>query len=258
MKKSISFSRVGFDLFWVQLTWTFYYLGITLLVNIIRLFFGGNLDTFYSAGYISSNIYMLVIGIIAINFLPYYVENGITRKNYFLGNLIASAGLSIILPILTYFISLVEKLIVNNFTSNDLADRTLEQLVIEMDMDGNIVGEIIQSVILTPFISPESNLLLSLALFSLHIFIFYMIGWLIGSAFYRLGVIAGIIFIAIGLSFLLIKDAMIRLAMDLPLLEVVAFLESTPKVSALPIVFGVILVTVLLIRQLTKRASIKI
>src|SRR5699024_222724 len=219
MQKPVSYTKVGSDLFYLQLTWTFWALGIFLFINIARLLFFNHVDSYYSGGYISANIFMLVIGIIAINFLPYYVGNGITRKNYFVGNVLASIGLSIAIPILVYIISFFEKLIVNNVTSIVLRDKTLETAVEEVttEIDGNVIGEVIQSIILTPFIDPGSNLVLSLALFSLHIFVFYIIGWMIGAAFYRLGVIGGLIFSATGLALILLKDSMIRLVLDIPL-----------------------------------------
>jgi len=253
MKKTVSFRTTAFDLLWIQLTITFWYLGIFSLINIGKLIFGSGVSSFYSTGYMSSNIFMLIVGIIAINFLPYFVENGITRKNYFLGNTIASIGLSIILPIIIYAINLLEKLIVNNFTTIALKGRSLD----EIDMDGNFIGDIVQSIIITPFINPESNLILSLALFSLHIFVFYIIGWLIGAAFYRLGAIGGIIFVLIGVALLSIKDSMIRLALDVPLFPSFEALDFVPKSLALPLVAIVILVTLILIRLLTKRVAIK-
>ncbi|MBO1001797.1 hypothetical protein [Pseudogracilibacillus auburnensis] len=260
MQKPVSYTKVGLDLFYVQLTWTFWALGIFLLINIFRLIFLDYVDSYYSGGYIAANIYMLVIGIIAINFLPYYVENGITRKNFFIGNVLASIGLSLVIPFLIYVISFFEKLILHNFTSIVLRDHTLEEVVEEVttDIDGNIIGEIIQSIILTPFINPEANLILSLALFSLHIFVFYIIGWMIGAAFYRLGVIGGLIFIAIGLALIVLKDSMIRLVLDIPLFQNFTALANIPENLALPFVFIIVLVSIILIRLLTKRAPIKI
>src|SRR5690625_1396270 len=114
MHKPVSHIKVGLDLFYVQLTWTFWALGIFLVINIGRLIFLDYADSYYSGGYIAANVYMLVIGIIAINFLPYYVENGVTRKRFFIGNVLASMALSIIIPILIYIISFFEKLIVHN------------------------------------------------------------------------------------------------------------------------------------------------
>src|SRR5690625_4029972 len=230
------------------------------MIQTIQIFFMSNVDSFYNASYISSNIYMFVIGIIAISFLTYYVEHGITRKNYFYGNVIASIGLSIILPVILYLISFVEGFIINRFTSLTLDKNTLDGVMTEVvtDVDGNIIAEIVLSMIMTPFINPETNLFLSLALFSLNIFVFYIVGWLIGSTFKRLGVIGGILFIVIGVALIAVKDSMIRLVMDIPLFENFSILEVVPNSLALPIVFLVILLIFCLIRLLTKRATINI
>ena len=254
--KPISFTKTGLDLLVIQFFWTLWALGIFIFIDVVKLIFQSNVDVLYNTGYIASNIYMLVIGIIAISFLTYYVENGITRKNYFYGNVIASIGLSIVIPFLLYGLSLVEKFILNRFTSIVINEDVLKDIVV--DVDGNIIGEIIQSLILTPFISPDSNLLLSLALFSLNIFVFYIIGWLIGAAFQRIGVIGGILFILIGIALIAVKDSMVRLAMDIPLFESFSALDIVPNGLALPVVFIVILLTFFLIRLLTKRATIKI
>ncbi|MFD1851678.1 hypothetical protein [Oceanobacillus bengalensis] len=249
------FPKVSFDLFWVQLTWTFWALGIFLVINLGKIILSEHVDTFYAASYVGANIYMLVIGIISIAFLTYYVENGVTRKDYFLGNVVASLGLSIVLPILAYLISLIEKLILNFFTHIVLTDPKLDEIAI--DIDGNIIGEILLSFLLTPFINPESNILLSLGLFSLHLFVFYLVGWLIGAAFYRLNVVFGILFIAIAIGIIAFKDSMIRLMLDIPLFESFSTLDFVPKGFAPALVVVTILITIILIRQLTKRAAIK-
>lgn len=256
MKKPLGSPSVGLELLIIQMTWTLMGFGIFLLINIVKMVFGIEVDSYYSGGYIASNIFMFVIGIISINFLPHYVGLGITRKNYFYGNVIASIGLSIFIPIGIYIISLVEKLIIGNFTSIELRERALDK--IEIDSDGNIVSEIIQSFIVTPFIDPSSNLVLSLALFSLHIFVFYIIGWMIAAAFQRLGVIGGLLFIAVGIVFIAIKDTMIRITLDLPLFKNFSVFEVVPEKLALPTVFAAILLTMIIIRLLTKRTPLKI
>lgn len=260
MQKPVSYTTLASDLFLLQLIWTFWALGIFLIINIGRLIFLDYVDSYYSGGYISANIYMLVIGIIAINFLPYYVKSGITRKKYFIANVLASVGLSIAIPILIYMISFFEKLIVNNFTSIVLREASLERAAEEVttSIDGNLIGEIIQSILLTPFINPESNLILSFGLFSLHIFVFYIIGWMIGAAFYRLDVAGGLVFIVISFALILLKDSMIRLVFDIPLFQNLTVLENVPDNLALSLVFVIIIVLIVLIRILTKRAPIKI
>src|SRR5699024_11992048 len=130
--------------------------------------------------------------------------------------------------------------------------------------DRNVTGvqtcalPIFMSLILTPYINPATNLFLSLALFSLNIFVFYIVGWLIGSAFKRLGVIVGILFISIGIALIAVKDSMIRLSMNIPLFENFSMLEKIPDSLAFPVILLVILITFCLIRLLTKRAVIKI
>lgn len=258
--KPITFPKIGLDLLVMQMIWSLWALGIFVLINIIQKIFMSRVDSIYIAGSIASNIYMLVIGIIAISFLTYYVENGITRKNFFYGNVIASIGLSIIVPIILYVLSLVEGFIINLFSSLTIDQNTLDGVLTEVvsDVDGNIIAEIVLSMVFTPFINLETNLLLSLALFSLNILVFYIIGWLIGAAFKRLGVIGGILLIFIGIAFIAVKDSMIRLTMDIPLFENFSVLEVVPKPLALPVVFIVILLTFFLIRLLTKRTAIKI
>lgn len=256
MRKPVSYTTVAMDLFWIQLTWTFIAAGILIIVDIVRFIFGKELDVFYNSTYVAGNIYMLVIGIILIGFLKYYVELGVTRRNYFIGGVIASLALSVVIPVFVYVISLVEKLIANQLSSFVLREDTLKQ--VDVDIGGNIIGELIMTNLLTPFVDPNSQLLLSLAIFSLHLFVFHIIGWLIGAAFIRLGVIGGIIFIIIGIALNGVKDSMVRLALDMPLYETFAVLGNVPDILALPLVLAVTIVTIVLIHLLTKRAPIKI
>lgn len=256
MMKPITYQRIGLDMFLVQLSWTFWFLGITTLVHIFRLIAVTDADSSYNAGYISSNIFMLVIGILAISFLRYHVENGVTRKNYFYGATLASILLSIALPIMLYLISQLEKLIVGIFTNKTFNASTLDNLIV--DVDGNIIGEVILAMILTPFVSAEANLVLSLSILSFNIFMFYIVGWLIGSAFQRLGVVAGILIIAVGVGLIAIKDSMLRIALDMPLYENFMFLDAIPNALALPVLFITIVITLVSIRLLTRNLALKI
>lgn len=256
MGNRLSMTRLGVDLFALQFSWTIWFVGISLFVQLIRIFTHSDVDSVFSAGHIASNVYMLVIGIIMIGALTYYIENGITRKYFFYGNVLAALGLSVVIPIIFYLIGLVEKWMIPLVTSTTVNVGALENIVV--DVDGNLLGEVILSLIMTPFISPTSNLFLSLGLFSLNIFVFYLIGWLIGAAFKRLGVIGGLLFIFISLSLVAIKDSMLRIQMEIPLFETFSFLHVVPGALALPIIGLVIAVTLLLIRLLTKRVAIKI
>src|SRR5699024_3239539 len=90
MRKPVRISTIGFDLFTMHVIWTLWALGIFVVINIAQKILQINQDSIYNSGVIASNIYMFIIGIIAIAFLTYYVELGITRKSYFYGNVLAS------------------------------------------------------------------------------------------------------------------------------------------------------------------------
>lgn len=255
MNKPANFSTIGFHLLQEQLIWTFWFIGIVLLVNIVRtvlvsLYIGIEADYFYGGVFIASNIYMLIIGIISIYFLPYFVENGVTRKNYFYGNVIASVCLSILIPVFAYVITIFEKAIFPNLRTIDFGP--------VVDHDGNIIGDLIQSIILAPYVNVETDPLLSMIVFSINIFGFYIIGWLISATFYRLGVIAGLLVIFLGIIFFAFKDSMVRIAFDLPIFEHYSIFTVVPKNMALLLVFAGMLLVLSLIRLLTKRAPIKI
>lgn len=256
MQKPVSYVTIAVDLFWIQLTWTFIAAGIMLIINVIKFIFGNEIDTFYNATYVAGNIYMLVIGIIVISFLTYYVEHGVTRRSYFRGGVLASLALSIVIPIIVYIISLIERLIASPFSSVVFREETLGK--VDVDVGGNLLGELILANILTPFVDPSHHLILSLAIFSLHLFVFYLIGWLIGAGFQRLGVIGGIVIIFVGLALIMVKDAMVRLVLDMPLYQNFEVLGQVPDMFAMPLVFVVIFIVIALIYTLTKRAPIKI
>lgn len=251
MNKPVQIHQAAFIMLQAQLTWTLWYMGILLLVNIARLIFSADgIDTFYNHAFVASNVYMLVIGIITISFMPYFVEMGVTRKSYFYGNAIASICLSILIPVFAYVLTIFEKLILANFKEPTFN--------IESAADGNFIGDLLQSILITPYVDMEANVLLSLAVFSLNIFAFYLIGWLIGAAFYRLGVIGGILFIAISIVLIAAKDSMQRIAMDLPLFETYAFFDAVPSRVAFILLVVIMFIPLILIRTLTKRAPIKI
>lgn len=256
MRKPVSYTTTAMEMFWVQLTWTFIAAGIMLIVNVVKYIFGNEIDSFYQSTYVAGNIYMLVIGFIVIYFMTYYVEHGITRRNYFIGGTLASLALSIVIPVMVYLITLVERLVANQFDFFVIRDGMLGQ--VDVDVSGNIVGELILANILTPFVDPNENLILSLTVFSMHLFVFYIVGWLIGAGFNRLGVIGGILIIVVGLALIMVKDAMIRLVLDMPLYDNFSVLGQVPDMLAIPLIFATMIIALALIRILTKRAPIKI
>ncbi|WP_100012482.1 hypothetical protein [Lentibacillus sediminis] len=264
MKSKSMFPKVVMDMFWIQMTWALGFLGIMLIVNIIKigrtLLGNDSVDNYYVAVFIAANIFMLVIGIISTSFLPHYVENGVTRKDYFKGGLLAAVGLSVIIPIIAFFVAAIERLIVTNLTSITFGDTDLNSVFQEIpDVGGigDIISTIVQSVIFTPYVDPGSNWVLGMAVFSLNIFLYYLLGWLISASFYRFDTPGGLGSIVIALVLLMLGDTLLRVAIDLPVLESLAAINSLPAgVAVLGLLF-IVIVSIWMIRLLTKTVSIK-
>ncbi|WP_068677308.1 hypothetical protein [Oceanobacillus sp. Castelsardo] len=254
-----NFPKVTADMFWMQMLWTFGFLGVMFIINIIKIVIdliqGTEVDGYYASVLIASNIYMVIIGLISIYFLPYYVGNGVTRKDYFKGGLLASFGLSLAIPIITFFISIVERFIVTNLLNLNFHVIDINEAV--LDVDGNIIGDLVLSVILTPYVDPGSNWLLAMGVFSLHLFIFYLLGWFISASFYRFGTLTGLVFILIAFIIILLKDLFLRISLGLPLSDRFSSLASLPLGVTLPGIMLLIVFTVWGIRLLTKRVTIK-
>jgi len=261
MKQTAIFPKVANDMFWVQLFWALGFLGVMLVINIIKIiiatFQGNEPNSYYDSIFIAANIFMLVIGILAIYFLPHYVGNGVTRKDYYKGTLLASVGLSITIPIITICISLLEQMILKNIDKVSFkAANIINEVVLEID--SNIVGDIVQSIILTPYVDPQSNWFLAICVFSLNIFMYYLAGWLISTSFYRFGAGTGLGFIIIALIVLMLEDVLLRISLDLPIPSRFSTLGSLPlSITILSILF-IIFISIWIIRLLTKRVTIKI
>lgn len=258
------YPKVALDLYVIQMVWTFFYLGIMLIIHVFKLaglpFFGdGEVDHFYVNSFVASNIYMLVIGIIAIVFLRYYVENGVTRRDYYKGTLLAAIGLSITIPIITIIISFIERLIVNALFHVTYRNPEISTALSEIEGGdiGDLIGEFVLTIVLTPYIDPADNWLLSLAIFSLNIFTYYILGWLISSAFHHSGVIAGLAVIAFALILLMIEDSLLRMALDLPVMNLFEPFADIPSSVGLFIVFFILILSAWIIRMFTRRVRIK-
>lgn len=259
LKKTSIFSKVATDLFWVQLFWAFGFLGIMLAIHVVKVALAINNDTdievYFVSTFVASNIFMLVIGIISsYGFLPHYVSNGVTRKDYFKGAVIASVGLSIALPVISSIVSVIELFILKMFNMSTIFSTTFGERV-NMEDDG-IIAEIIQSIIIAPYVDPQSNWLLAIFVVTLNLLTFYLLGWLIGSAFYRFGVIVGIVVIAISIVLVLLENAILSIGLGLTVPDRFSSYDFSLPISLLGVV--VILIIVLwLIRKFTKRVAIK-
>ncbi len=249
--------KVATDMFVTQWVWAFKFLSVVFIIQIIKtviaLLNGSEQSSYFDVTFVASNIFMLVIGIIsAIAFLAHFVSNGVTRKDYFKGTLIGTVGvalaISVVSAIVSSLLELILKLVnlqpsIAPFNGNNSADFD------------NLVAELVYSVIFTPYVDLGSNWLLSILVFALNIFTYYVAGWLIGAAFSRLGLL-GIVSILIAFILVYVEDLILSISLGLP---VPSFAESLD----VPVILSVIGVLVALgivcwiIRQLTKRMIVK-
>mgnify|MGYP001213374296 CR=1 FL=1 len=248
--------KVTTGMYVVQLMWTLAFLGVMLIINIAKNvyagFQGNEVEGFFNSVFIAGNVYMLILGLIAINFLPYFVGNGITRKDYFIGSTIASLLLSISIAVITVVIFFIEKLIFN------MLDFTYKiQTINELDLDGNIIGDTIQSIILSPYVDPNENWLLAMLVLTVNIFVIYLLGWFISASFYRFDWLIGLVSIVIAVVFKLLKDTFLRITLDLPVVGWFSTLDFLPMSIALVGIALIIVISIYLTRILTKRVVIK-
>ena len=260
MKSKTVYPKVAADIFTVLGTWILGFLGVMVLVQVgktvVAFINGSEVDTYFNAVFVAANVAMLVIGIMSTYFLPHYVENGVTRKDYFKGALLSSIGLSIVLPIITILVSKVGEFIVSHIDKIVLKQPDINSAV--METDGNIVGNIVQSFIITPHIDPSSNWLLAITALTVNILFFFLVGWFIGASFYRFHVVIGLGSILLGLIIITIKDSLLRLVLDLPLPDRFFTLDFLPSSAAVLILLLLLVLLAWLIRSITKHVSIKI
>ncbi|MDQ0268637.1 hypothetical protein [Cytobacillus purgationiresistens] len=249
--------KVTTDMFWMQFFWALSFLGVMLLIHVIKIiasmFNEDDVSTFFALSSIASNIFMLVIGIISsFGFIKYYVGHGITRKDYFYGAAAASVGLSIILPMISALITYMVSFIIN-FANLSIVWEAYKNE--NIDHGGNIIVDIVQSIVLTPIIELQSNPILALFIFSVSILTYYIVGWLIGATFYRFGTIAGIGSIVLGILVIYIEEILMNSGLGFAIYHYTYNLPLYLSVLVLLVILGIVL---WIIRQVTKRVAIKI
>lgn len=248
--------KVAQDMYLSQFFWTISFLGILLFINIVRLLLGlqgDEAEGFFNSVFVASNIYMFIIGILAVYFLSYFVGNGVTRKDYFIGASIASFGLSLTIPIITIIVYFIEKMIFNL-----IGFQYKVPTINEIELDGNIIGDTFQMMILSPYVSPHENWLIASVILGLNIFVAYLFGWFISSCFYRYDKIVGLISIVLVVALKMLKDTFLRIAIDLPAIGWFESLEVLPASVSIVCILFLAVIILFIIRQATKRVAIKL
>ena len=260
MKQKAVYPKVATDLFWIQLFWSLGFLGVMFVIHVIKVILGsinGNeINNYFSAVFVAANIFMLVIGIISTyGFLGFYVGNGVTRRDYFKGATLSTIGLSFALPIMASIVSVLERWFINlthlyNVKTNPFVSKGMEE-------DSNLLGDIITSVIISPFVDLHSNWLLAILIFALNLLTYFVVGWFIGTSFYRFHILIGLGVVLLSIAILFTADGLLNVALKLPVHEVFTSLSLSLPVSALAIliILGIVL---WVIRRMTKKVAVKL
>jgi len=255
-QKSI-FPKVAVDMFLVQGMWASAFLGVMVVVQIIRsvisTFTSSQLSTFFVSTFIASSIFMLVVGIIATyGFMPHFVGNGVTRKDFFKGASLGAIGLAIALPIISSIISLIEKGIV---TLTNLPIKYEPIFESKVEEDPSFIEEIFRMIFTTNF-NDSSHWVIVVVIFAVNLLTFYLIGWIIGSAFYK-HLILGFLGIVMGIFILYCMGHIVAMLFGAPV-TIFANTFELPDVVLIIIILFILVICFSIIRLLTKKAVIKI
>lgn len=252
------YSKVALDMFIIQGTWAFGFMTILFFIQcgkiVLSLFNDKSVNTYFDSLFFTSNIFMLVVGIIsAVGVLSHYVGNGVTRKDFFKGTMIGTIGLSFVMPIVGTIVSSLLNFIVK-LINMQVEIKPYDGLINEPD--GNIVSDIILSVIFTPYEDPMGNWLLAIFILAINMFTYYVAGWLIGAAFGRFGIF-GILSIIFAFILIFIEDILISKGLGLP---VSGFFQSTevPLYLSIILTFALLFIYCWMVRLLTKRIIVKL
>ncbi|MBD8016051.1 hypothetical protein [Planococcus wigleyi] len=238
MKQLKLYPKVAFDLFYEQFKWAIWFFSFLIAAHIIGMFIvvrnDASVDPFFAFSSYSVAIFMLVCGIIAAyGFLGYYVQQGITRKDLYMGTVLSALALAAAVTLVPLAVNGIE-----HFISGFAA--------LPIGTDG--VGAFY----------PSSGWLSATVTFFINAFTYYLIGWLIGLGYYRFGWIIGFVFVGIAVAALSLNGYFLG---DSGLSSIIPWVPYIPAEAgpALAITGSLILVAVLLIstRLMTKRITIK-
>ncbi len=234
-------SKVSFDLFSLQMSWSLWFFGITTVVyfvlGAVAFSDSDSLElSFFAFMLQPAKIYLLVLGILSISsFLPFYLQQGVTRRDYFIGTTLSAIGLSITLAAMSGIVTLILYLIHRWLSLPDFISFTSD-------------------------IYPDASLMIDFAVFIVTSLAYYVAGWFIGIGFYKYSALLGMSFIALSLLFGALIDLLLKsesgIFQYLVDFNPDAFSFTLP-ISLLIIIF-VIGMILTVIRRLTRTIPVKI
>jgi hypothetical protein len=246
MKSANSYRKVAVNMTFMQLSWAVWFMSIVLVAYIVIPLFlvemntsnklgdlfasiwTGNWDDMESntgtRSYIDflshpAKIFMLVCGILSVaNFLSFFVKQGITRKHYFYGSVVASFVVSVVIALFAGVVHLIELTV---FT-NDL--------------------------------NFGSTWLFATVMYMMQIVTYYGAGLLIGAGFYRYNAGGGMLFIVLAISLVFIVEVLWKQGLS-GLISVSASWEVLLLCLSTSILLAIALI---IVRMMTKRITIKL
>lgn len=163
--------KIALDTTVEQLKWSIWFVSIMVILHTVASILlrkaDSNLNNLFNFSITSIPIYMFVISIIAgVYFMPFYIRQGITRKNYFLGSALGALMLSAILTIIFMVLSVISGQIFSIFGIHFTEEHVLYSF--------NVHLVNINWVVLIP-------------IYFLNSLAYYTIGWMISASYYRFG-----------------------------------------------------------------------
>ncbi|MFV8830090.1 hypothetical protein [Alkalihalobacterium sp. APHAB7] len=239
LKRNSTTAKVGIDLFSIQVKWALWFIGIVFVVYLVLPIFITNVEEFkmhfLTFSFQPAKIFMLIIGILScFSFLGYFVGNGITRKDYFLGSAAAAFGVAFVIMLLANVLQGLLQF-VGMFTP---------YLPSTNHGDSWNMG----SVWIVPFVA-----------YTMTIVVYYLAGWLISIGFYRYGGIGGTLCIIGAIIYVGVTDLGSNGDRSLTLFGFIKIPYPDLGLPLAMVVTAVLIVVGLwLLRQLTKRVPIKL
>lgn len=171
------YKKVAAAVFSDMFKWSLWFFSILFAIHLVRVFWlngdENQIEGFFVFSQYSVNIFMLVVGIMsAYVFLSRHIQQGISRRDSYLGTALAVLALSLFATLVPLVVNALQQL---------LAD--MVSLPVELDTA-------------SAFETTGGWFAAAIALF-LNTLTFYLAGWIISIGYYRFGWIAGFGFIAL-------------------------------------------------------------
>ncbi|WP_394120240.1 hypothetical protein [Planococcus donghaensis] len=239
MKQVKLYPKVAFDLFYEQSKWALWFFAFLIAAHIIGIFIVARNDTSIPQFFVFSSqsvaIFMLICGImLAYAFMGYYVQQGITRKDLYLGTILSALALALAVTLIPLAVNGFEHLI-SGFAA------------LPIDSEA------------ATLLGTASEWFPAAGIFFTNAFTYYLIGMLIGIGYYRFGWIIGFAFVGIAIAALSLNGYFLG---DSGLSAAIPWIPHDPADASpfLSIGGSLLLIAALLAstRVLTKRISIKI